>query len=106
MTLLRSITLSEKGLLTSYSHMPELIINGATHSNWYYGVRQRGELSEEAQKALDDIEVLLKQLIGGFVSFSNFTEKGQLRFQYMWSPLFQGVGYLPIDELEYQEDAS
>ena len=63
----------------------------------------KSKFTEADQKAFDEISNLLKNHISGFSKFFNFylnkSKEICLRFDYAWSPIFTGVGYLKLTEL-------
>ena len=99
MTLLRFITEEERLTLENLSTVPELIIEGTGHTYLYYGVKYKEGLSSSTIAQLETINNILVDVIKGFSSFSNFTPKGTLRFQYAWDSSFKGVGYISINQL-------
>jgi len=93
-----------KFLIKAFDEYPKLVFQ-----NDGYEYIKKSELSEQDLAMITALEVLLKEHIAGFRSFTNFrlTKKGekQIRFQYNYNyepgsgiP-FIGVGYIKIDEL-------
>ncbi len=74
-----------------------------TYQNKDYDTLQKSELSEEELLAFNEIENILKIHVKDFVKFNHFKLRKNgdiaLRFQYHWSNMFTGVGYLKITEL-------
>lgn len=70
-----------------------------------YACFDRTKFTGEEYAADCRINEILKARIKDFKYFQNFcTDKGGsvcLRFQYMWSEIFTGVGYLKLSELFY-----
>ena len=61
------------------------------------------EVQESKKEQIDRISEILKEHVTGFVKFFNFNRAKdgsmRLRFDYIWSPAFIGVGYLHLDHL-------
>lgn len=80
------------GILQEYSERPELTLENAGHGYRYYGVDR-----DINSKAIAEIEEYLKKHIEDFTKFCNFkTNKDgskSVRYLYMYSPMFEGVGY-------------
>ena len=76
-----------------------------THNFNGYACFDRSKFTLEEAAADARINEILKEHIRKFQCFQNFcTDKGGcicLRFQYMWSDKFTGVGYLKLSELFY-----
>lgn len=74
-----------------------------THNFQGYACFDRSKFTPEEAAADARINEILNKHIKRFQHFQNFcTNKGGyicLRFQYMWSDMFTGVGYLKLSEL-------
>jgi hypothetical protein len=93
-------------LVEIYNKYPKL-----TLQNKGYEYIRKDNLNNEELTKLKEVETILKQVIKGFSSFSNFrtnnkTQELQIRFQYDYSAdaeirtnPFIGVGYLYLEEL-------
>lgn len=97
-------TEEEKQILRSLAGKPELNINGCSHSYRYYGVDR-----ESNKEDIAILEPLIKRAIPNLASFSNFTDQtpNRVRMQTYWNPTFQGVHYIPLEELlsaQYSEE--
>jgi hypothetical protein len=100
MTVLRALTEVELEWVKSLIEDGDLTIEGACHSFYYYGwANNKEDLSDEAKENYKNLNRLLKKVIPDFVSFSNFTPEGTLRYQYSWTPDFTGVGYCLVEDL-------
>ena len=84
--------------LQAHSQNPKLNLQNAGHSYRYFGVDK--ELNAQA---IAEIEEYLKPRIEGFTHFCNFkTNKDgskSVRYLCMYSPMFQGVGYITLADL-------
>jgi len=95
-----------ENLVEIYNKYPNL-----TLQNKGYEYIRKDNLNNEELTKLKEVETILKQVIKGFSSFSNFrtnnkTQELQIRFQYDYSAdaeirtnPFIGVGYLYLEEL-------
>lgn len=104
---MRKITKKEIQLLKEFSSDIELNLSGCSHSSNYSGVEQQNtkdKLSSEAKEKIVIINSILKEVIGGYSTFYNFTNKRvRCSIDYnhgtFHSP-FIGVAYYNIDDLE------
>lgn len=103
---MRKITLEELELLKNLSTNKELNFNGCSHVENYYGVEQsyiKDNLSIEAKENIKKINTILKEVIGGYSTFYNFTNTGirySLNYNYKTgNPSFIGVDYISIEQI-------
>lgn len=96
MKLKRFITTEEKDRIVELSTNKELIVDTRGYAYTYMD----RALQEKNKDIINEISIILKDCIEGFVKFNNFTVDRRLRFQYQWSAGFTGVGYINIDELK------
>ena len=104
---MRKITKKEIQLLKEFSSDIELNLSGCSHTSNYSGVEQQNikdNLSLQAKEKIFIINSILKEVIGGYSTFYNFTNKRvrySLDYNYGTSGLpFIGVAYKNIDDLE------
>jgi len=93
MKLLRFITQEEYEKVVEISKRSDLITDN-----------DRAYYHAENMKEDEDViymNTLLKQVVEGFRSFSNFTKANHenIRIQYAWDERFVGVGWITITEL-------
>jgi CRISPR/Cas system-associated protein Cas7 (RAMP superfamily) len=86
-------------LLEIYKNTPALFLQ----NNGYEYIK-KDTLTDEDKAKLKEVEVILKDSIEGFQSFTNFrlSKKEQdieIRLQYRYDASFTGVGYILLDEL-------
>jgi hypothetical protein len=75
-----------------------------TFQNVGYQYIDRSTFSEEDKKADEEVQTILSKHIKDFRKFDNFrvrefSEELVIRFQYHWSAVFAGVGYITLREL-------
>lgn len=62
------------------------------------------DIRDKYSVQIAEIESILKEVIEGFVSFSNFKprkdESVDVRVQYKWDEYFTGVGYFPLADVD------
>ena len=108
MKLNRFITTKEQARIEYLqAHNPELTLEGAVSHNGLKIPCIYESLSEQSKHDIAEIEVILRELICGFIRFGNFTDDGNIRFFYDWNAdsqdyhkiYFDGVGYIDIKTL-------
>ena len=104
---MRKITKKEIQLLKEFSSNIELNLNGCSHTSNYSGVEQKNikdGLSLQAKESITIINSILREVIGGYSTFYNFTNGGiRCSVDYNYGGLsspFIGVAYYNIDDLE------
>ena len=104
---MRKITKKEIQLLKEFSSDMELNLSGCSHTSNYSGVEQQNikdNLSLQAKEKIVIINSILKEVIGGYSTFYNFTDKRvRCSVDYNYGTLsstFIGVAYYNIDDLE------
>lgn len=75
-----------------------------TFQNEGYEYIKKSLFNDEEKEKYNRINEILKNHIEDFVIFNNFlfpkkSDRVIVRFQYKWSEIFTGVGYLFLDEL-------
>lgn len=103
---MRKITSEEIELLKNLSINKELNLNGCSHVENYYGVEQsyiKDNLSIEAKENIRKINSILKEVIGGYSTFYNFTD-GKIRYSLDYNygsgnSSFIGVDYVSIETI-------
>jgi len=85
-------------LYSIYNTYSDLTIPKCSSTSNYYGVMTKGneDIVFNHETEIATINKILKESIDGFISFSNFTADGRVRFQYKWDERFSGVGYLHL----------
>ena len=104
---MRKITKKEIQLLKEFSSNIELNLNGCSHTSNYSGVEQQNikdGLSLQAKESITVINSILRQVIGGYSTFYNFTN-GRIRCSVDYNGgkqdhSFYGVAYYNIDDVE------
>ncbi len=104
---MRKNTKKEIQLLKEFSSNIELNLSGCSHTSNYSGVEQQNikdGLSIQAKESITIINSILKEVIGGYYTFYNFTnERIRYSVDYNYRSLnntFYGVAYCNIDDLE------
>ena len=93
------ISEEDEKILLELSNNSELIMEGCSHTGYYYGVKSNSvyeKLSEKSKKDVIEIESIMKKYFDDFVSFSNFIPRGYItiRCQSKYDSMFTGVNYI------------